>query len=136
MSLRDDLIRDEGIRYSAYEDSEGYTTIGVGRMIDDRLGGGLSHEEVMYLLDNDIARVEAELDLAFPWWNQLGEGQRRGLANMAFQLGLSRLRGFKKMLAALGSGHYEHAAKEALNSKWARQTPKRAKRVAELLRGK
>jgi len=61
---------------------------------------------------------------------------RRALLNMAYQLGVSGLLNFSKMLTALQAGDREEAAREALDSLWAKQTPNRARRVALLLRGK
>lgn len=135
IALKDDLIRDEGVVLHAYEDSLGYLTIGIGRLIDKRRGGGISLEEARYLLGNDIARITAELDRHIPWWNGLPEPKQRALANMAFQLGISGLLGFRKMLAALKAGEWEKASREALDSSWSLQTPERAERIAAVLRG-
>ena len=41
----------EGVVPHAYKDSRGYLTIGVGRLIDEELGGGLSDDEIDYLVD-------------------------------------------------------------------------------------
>jgi lysozyme len=45
MNVIEQLTREEGKRRSAYQDHLGYWTIGVGRLIDARKGGGLSDEE-------------------------------------------------------------------------------------------
>lgn len=132
--LKADLIRDESFVSHAYQDSEGYWTIGIGRLVDKRRGGGVTRYEAEYLLGNDIAAVLAELDRAIPWWGELPQPVRRGLANMAFNLGWPRLSGFKKMLAALESGDFATAAIEAMDSKWARQVGPRATRIAEMFR--
>jgi lysozyme len=52
------LRYDEGVKEYAYTDSEGYLTIGVGRLIDRTKGGKLSEDEIDYLLDNDIDKVQ------------------------------------------------------------------------------
>lgn len=134
-ALKSDLIRDEGVVLYAYEDHLGYQTIGCGRLIDRRRGGGITMDEAMHLLGNDIERVEAELDRRISWWRGLSASRQRALANMAFQLGVNGLLGFRKMLAALRAGDYEKAASEALDSAWAAQTPQRAERVVKLLKG-
>lgn len=134
IALKDDLIRDEGFRSAAYRDTLGYWTIGVGRLIDERRGGGITQEEARYLLGNDIARITSELDRRLPWWNGLPEPKQRALCNMAFQMGVNGLLGFRKMLAALKAGEWEKAATEALDSSWAWQTPERAERIATVLR--
>jgi lysozyme len=53
---------------------------------------------------------------------------------MAFNLGLGRLRKFRKCLAALEAGDYDEAAAEALNSAWAAQVGARAQRIAAMIR--
>ena len=66
-------------------------------------------------------------------WQTVGD--RRARANMGYQLGIAELMGFKRMLAAMERGDYEAAAREMLDSKWARQdSPGRARRLAERMR--
>lgn len=129
--LAADLRRDEGMRSRAYKDSEGYWTIGVGRLIDPRLGGGLSDDEIELLLANDIARVVEELDQALPWWQKLNDARQEVLANMAFNLGVGGLLKFKRTLSMLEHGEFAEASREMLRSKWARQVGKRAVRLAD-----
>jgi len=129
------LRRDEGTRATAYKDSMDFLTIGVGRLIDSRKpGAGLRPDEIDYLLRNDIAdRVQA-LKKALPWFDRLDEARRGVLINMAFQLGTAGLLGFKSTLALIVAGKYAEAAEQMLNSKWATQTPARAKRLAEQMK--
>ena len=132
--LSADLFRDEGVRTHAYQCSMGKTTIGVGRNIDSSGGLGLSKSEIKMLLQNDIGRVIGELNYSFPWWRNMPEPCQRALSNMCFQLGLGTLKKFKLFLMALENGEYSHAADEALDSRWAKQTPERAERIANLFR--
>lgn len=132
--LIEELRSDEGEVLHAYEDHLGFITIGVGRMIDKRKGGGISREESAYLLSNDIARIEAELDRRIPWWRNLSDNRQRVLVNMAFQLGVAGLMGFRNTLALIEAGEYVNASRGMLNSLWARQTPERAKRLSERMR--
>jgi len=133
-ALAVDLLRDEGCVLRAYKDSEGFLTIGVGRLIDARAGGGITLEEARYLLSNDITRTIIDLDNKLPWWRDLPEPKARALANMAFNLGLPRLSRFEKMLEAVANGRWDDAAREALDSKWASQVGARAERIAEIFR--
>jgi lysozyme len=129
-TLRKQLNRDEGRRNKPYRCTAGKLTLGVGRNIEDV---GLSEDEIDYLLSNDIERVEKDLQ-TFAWWPKLDPVRQVALANMRFQLGPNRFREFKKMILAVAKGDFERAAKEALDSKWAKQTPKRAARVAYQIR--
>lgn len=129
--LTADLERDEDKRSKVYKDSLGIETIGVGRNLRDK---GLSEDEIQYLLANDIRGSEKDLDARLPWWRGLSEARQRALANMCFNLGITRLLGFAKALAALKAGDYEEAARQFLDSRWASQVGQRAQRIAELIR--
>lgn len=150
--FRADLIRDEGKVNTVYRCPAGKNTIAVGRNIDDL---GLSAEELavcnatlpeilagtrisdaacMYMLDNDIKRCRVELSLHCPWWVDMPEPCQRGLMNMLFNLGWTRLSGFKNMLGALQAGLWNAAADHAADSAWHGQVGKRAERVEGLFR--
>lgn len=136
--MRTELVRqlkgDEGVIPHAYQDHLGYWTIGVGRLIDGRKGGGLRSEEISFLLNNDIDdRIEA-LTRRLPWFQNLDDARKGVLLNMSFQMGVEGLLGFENTLALIRDGKYENAAHAMLQSKWARQTPERAQRMAEQMR--
>lgn len=128
--LIEQLRRDEGEVLTAYTDTLGYITIGIGRLIDRRKGGGISKDEAAYLLNNDIARVDAGLRSRLSWYGQLDEVRQAGLMNMAFQLGVDGLLGFTRSLACIRDGRFAEAETHLLASKWAEQTPARSRRVA------
>ena len=133
-ALIEQLKRHEGLVLHAYTDHLGFWTIGYGRLIDERRGGGLSEEEAELLLRNDVQRVTDEVERRLPWVRGLSEPRRQALCNMAFQMGVAGLLGFRKMLAAMRSGRFDRAAREALDSRWAKQTPTRAEEVAGMIR--
>ena len=70
------LKRQEGEVLHAYEDSMGYWTIGVGRLIDERRGGGISPEESQYLLSNDVTRTQASVAARFAWYAALDDAHQ------------------------------------------------------------
>jgi len=129
--LREDLIAEEGIQLKPYLCPAGKTTIGVGRNLDDV---GITQDEAMEMLDNDIDRVKAQLAKALPWLETKPPDVQRAIANMTFQMGLGALLKFKKMLVAIQARDYNAARREALDSAWAKQTPQRAKRVTDLFK--
>jgi lysozyme len=131
MNITEQLKRDEGFKLTAYQDHLGYWTIGVGRLIDIRKGGGITAEEAEFLLANDIQRRTKDLSISLPWFDELDEVRKGVLVNMAFQLGTNGLLNFKKTLESVRRGHYVAAANEMLQSKWADQTPMRAERLAK-----
>lgn len=131
MNIAEQLRRDEGVERSAYKDSLGYLTIGVGRLIDQRKGGGLSDDEIEYLLQNDIKEKEAELKSRVSFYSSLDDARKGVLLNMAFNLGTDGLLKFRNTLKLVETGQYEKASIEMLNSVWAKQVGDRAKRLAK-----
>ncbi len=130
-AVRDDIIRDEGMLLKPYHCSAGKLTIGVGRNLEDN---GISTQEALLLLENDISRAANELDRAMFGWRDFSEDRQRALLNMCFNMGWPRMSEFKKMIVAIWNGDWDTAAAEALDSKWATQVGQRAFRIAALLR--
>lgn len=126
------LIVDENNKLHPYPDTDGNLTIGVGRNLTTR---GITPTESLYLLSNDIDVAIHDLNTAVPWWTDISEQRQNVLVNMCFNMGIARLMGFKKMLAAAKAGLYATAAAEMLNSDWARQVGDRAIRLANVMRG-
>ncbi len=128
-SLQDRILRHEGIRLKVYNDSLGFATIGVGRL----LSNGISQDEAMLMLDNDIDRCQIQVAKNLPWVLGLDDIRQGVLVEMAFQLGINRLLMFKKALAAMRDHDWGTAAKEMLDSTWHKQSPSRAEELAELM---
>lgn len=124
------LIQHEDLENFPYRCSTGKLTIGVGRNLEDT---GISDEESLYLLRNDIKRCKSEL-VKYSWYVRQPEQVKIALINMCFNLGIQRLLKFKKTIKALEEKNYPLAAKHALNSKWAKQVGQRAIDVTELIR--
>ncbi len=129
-SLLRDLRRDEGKRLRAYQDTLGVWTIGYGHIKGVKPDDVITDMEAEAFLKQDAAAAVLGLEKKLPWSSLLSEPRWRALANMCFNLGLTKLLKFEKMLAALKAGDWDTAAKEALNSNWAAQVGDRAKRIA------
>lgn len=125
--LVDDLIRHEGLRLTVYDDAtgkpigqgdtlQGHPTIGIGRNL---AGKGITEKEAKELLYNDIEYFYKKLRKIHTF-NTLDELRQRVILNMAFNMGVERLKRFKRMWAALGRSDYNEAAFEMLDSKWHR----------------
>jgi lysozyme len=129
------LIADEDEVLHAYQDHLGFWTIGVGILIDERKGGGITREESRYLLRNRIRRKADECEQRFEWWHAIDDVRRGVIVCMAFQLGTNGVANFKRMCAALRIRDYITASIEMLDSDWYRkQTPARAQRMAQIMR--
>ena len=139
------LILHEGMRLEAYKCFNGYLTIGVGRNLitnplskeeQEHIGDwskGISREDAIYLLRNDIKRLIRECREKISCWRGLDAERKYALLDTAFNLGITGLLKFKKMLHALSIGDYRGAAKECLNSKYAKDVGIRAVRIAHTL---
>lgn len=120
----------EDRRRFPYEDTVGKVTIGCGRNLDDV---GLSDDEIDLMLRNDINRALADAS-RLPYWARLDDVRQIVVADMLFNLGAARFSGFVRTNAALAAGDYEMAADEMIDSKWYRQTGRRARRLVEAMR--
>lgn len=65
---------------------------------------------------------------------QCNDARRDILYSMAYQMGVAGLAGFTNTLSMISRGDFADAAGGMLNSLWARQTPDRARRHAEVMR--
>jgi lysozyme len=108
-------------------------TVGVGRNIDPNGGIGLSDDEIDYLLKNDIERCRQELG-TLSWFVNLDPVRQDALINLCFNLGFTRLLGFKNAMSAMAVGDYDTAADEFLDSRWAIQVGMRAIEVTDMIR--
>ena len=125
------LVRHEGIRLRPYTDTVGKLTIGIGRNLDDK---GITEDEALYLLRNDVEEARRGLDKAIPWWLWLDEVRQAVLLDMAFNMGVRGLLGFIVTLPLIQEGRYAEAADAMLKSKWARQVKGRAAELAVMMR--
>lgn len=129
-TLRERITRHEGLLLMPYKDHLGYLTIGVGRCLDKR---GISEAEADYLLDNDLAECTKQIKKHLPWAASLSQSRQEVLIEMCFQLGIQGLLGFKNTLKSLQNGNIADTVSGMLGSKWAQQTPARAKELAQLM---
>lgn len=130
--LSDQLRIHEGVRTHFYRCTSGLATIGVGRCIEEG-SLGLSDDEIDYLLENDIQRCKQEL-VGLSWFSDLDPVRQDAIVNLCFNLGLTRLMGFKNAMGAMAVGDYQKAADEFLDSRWANQVGQRALDVTHMIR--
>lgn len=126
------LKADEGFKLYAYQDTLGYATIGYGRMIDRRKGGGITLGEAEYLLANDVAKVVTELT-PYAWFSGQDSVRQAALANMGFNLGTAGLLHFPKFLTHMEAKEYPQAIACVINTPWHTQVGVRAERIIKLI---
>jgi lysozyme len=99
-------------------------------------GYGLTYitkDESEMIVRNRIGMIKTELAKHKPVFKLLSPTRQNALIEMAYQLGVNGCLNFMRMWSALEQGNYQQAYLEALDSRWAKQTPRRAKTVAEKL---
>lgn len=119
---------DEGFKPCAYKDSLGYPTIGFGHLLKpDEKYKCITPQFGMQLLRQDYLKAKRSVERRYPW----AEGEvKLVLTNMTYQLGETGLAKFKNTLSLLKQEQYEEAAMEMLDSRWYKQTQRRATRLA------
>ena len=132
--IQSELIKDEGLSLIPYIDSNGHLTVGVGHKLSSDCGP-ITLEYAGKLLAEDIEVARKAAMRIVPSFGELCEERQFVLINMAFQLGPTGLKGFRKMLLAIENKAYSVAASEMLDSKWHRtDSPKRAERLAKIMK--
>lgn len=127
--LISDIKEDEGYKGFSYLDSLNIPTIGYGTRLP------LDKEEAELILKHRLDRKVEMLLHSKPIVLRLPQSKQEVLFNMSYQLGVSGLLNFKKMWNALEDFNYETAADEMLDSVWFSQTPNRAKKLSDIMRG-
>lgn len=125
---------DEGRVPYAYQDSEGYWTIGVGFLIDKRLGGGLRDDEINYILNNRVEEALATAQRLVKNFGSLTDNRKVVILSLAYNLGYTKLAKFVNTLKAVNEGRWEDAANGLYNSLWYVQVKDRGKRLVEMMR--
>ena len=125
------ILKHEGLRLFPYKDTVGKLTIGVGRNLDDR---GISRDEAMIMLTNDIEIARLGLIHAYPWFNSLDEVRQSVLVDMTFNMGIGGVSKFVLTIDYIKKGEYDKAAQEMLFSKWGKQVGGRAVELSEMMR--
>lgn len=137
------LQYEEGFREKPYMCSEGYPTVGTGIRIGPK-GADLKYYEFTVPREVDAVWLQSILNRTMKSMlsneriakamNALDEARTAVLVSMAYQMGVAGLAQFKNTLYLVETKQFEEAAKAMLDSKWARQTPNRARRHAEQMR--
>lgn len=128
MNVRELITAHEGEVLHAYADSLGFLTLGVGRLIDKRMGGHITHDEAMFLLDNDIAKCREAAE-SFPWYGPLDEVRQAAILDLLFNLGLTKFRKFTKFISAMAGQNWLAAGEELADSTWWQQVGRRGPRI-------
>ena len=120
----------EGFRDRVYKDTLGIDTIGYGFAIKDLvLDEDISEMILRRKLDSLIDRANKR----FKFLKDLPIKAQDVIYEMCYQMGISGVSKFKKTLLYLENHEFKMASKEMLDSRWARQTPNRAKKLSDII---
>lgn len=129
--VKKELIADEGYKLKMYECPAGKLTIGIGYNIQDN---GISDAIADALFKEKYAECYHALLRIFPDFESYTWNRRKALINMIYQLGETGFRKFSNTIRYIKAGAFKLASSEMLDSMWAKQTPNRAKKLAEMIK--
>ena len=139
--LRKELERDEGIVYEIYNDHLGYATFGIGHLVTGSdpeyglaVGTAVSEARCKSVFEEDVQIVLGDCEKLYSDFHQLPEEAQLIIANMMFNMGLTRLSKFRGMKNGVDARDWERAADEMVDSRWYNQVTKRADRLVVRMR--
>ena len=146
------IERHEGRRNEVYKDSLGIPTIGIGYNLRNATakedlakvganlkevlrGKQLSDDQVNELFRMSLDRALKDAKSYYPEFDKLPDAAKGVLVDMSFNLGLTKLKGFKDLKTALGKGNYNAAADAMIDSAWYKQVKTRGVKLVNIMRG-
>lgn len=132
MQIHEQLKRHEGFSSKPYRCTGGALTMGYGWNLEE----GIEEHIAEFILVKQVSRIQWTLLQEFEWFpsKDLTHAQRDVITNMCYNLGIEGFKKFKKTIKAIEERDFEEAAKEMLDSKWAKQVGDRAIELAEQMR--
>ena len=139
MTLIEKIKENEGFKERIYEDSLGMPTVGYGFLLtaltadELALNGGkaepMSKDVADKILKLKLEKLTAAVFATFNWLKEKPKNIQEVVIEMAYQLGVSKVKKFVTTMHHIRTGEYEAAYQSGMNSLWAKQTPNRAKKV-------
>lgn len=133
-------IKDKDGWHIAYKCPARKVTIGYGHNLEALPIEGLDEDsrinegQALFVLREDMKQVEEQVLREIPFSRDLDSVRLAVLINMAFNMGIKGLCGFKNTLKFIANRDYVSASSNMLKSKWATQVGGRAKELAEQMR--
>ena len=131
MSLLDNIKESEGFRNRVYKCTAGFDTIGYGFAIKDLT---MDEDIATMILERKVAELKLRVHNKFPFITDLPESVQDVVIEMCYQMGVSGFSKFSKTIQYLKDHEFECAGIEMLDSRWAKQTPNRAKKLSDIVK--
>lgn len=134
---------EEGFKELPYLDTEGFPTVAGGIRIGPK-NASLSNYTFSVsrkvgdvwkqdIIDKKINDMNSRPSI-YAALKQCNPARADILYSMAYQMGVDGLAAFKNTLVMISNGNFSGASNGMLSSLWAKQTPRRAQRHAEVMR--
>jgi len=136
--LLESVRKHEGYKNTVYLDTRNKRTVGVGHLcVEDFWEDGKEYDE-KFLMDTLQKDLQGSIDGAEDLCKglKISDDAKIIIIEMIFQLGKTGVKKFRNMWKALQQDppQYDVAATEMLDSRWAKQTPNRAKEMSDHMR--
>ena len=136
-SVKNSIKKHEGFRNKVYKDTLGKRTIGYGHLCvedwweDDK---EYTQAELERIFDKDFDKAKEGASKLYEGC-EISDTAKGVIIEMVFQLGTTGVSKFKNMWKALKETppNYSVAKIEMLDSRWAKQTPNRAKELSDTI---
>ena len=143
MSLIESIKANEGFRANIYQCTAGVDTIGYGFNVkyleEDELALNngvvepMSREVADKILELKLEKLKEEVYREFPWIKNRQKIVQDALIEMAYQLGITKMKGFSQTLRYIEVNDLGSAVRNLRNSRWAQQTPRRVENIIRSL---
>ena len=134
--LMERIKKHEGFVPKIYKDSLGFATIGYGHLVlpeeQWEESKEYSKEQLEHVFKTDFNNAVGQATGLMDGMN-LDDKAREVIIEMVFQLGVGGVGKFKKMWEALRKD-YGEASFQMMDSRWAKQTPRRAEDLSKIMR--
>ena len=126
-SLIERIGVNEGFRRKPYQCSEGVWTIGHSIT-------WITEEESLHILAGRISKLHLDILDTLGWYKDMPPEIQGVIIEMCYQMGFSGFKKFKRAIANMQDKNWKGASDEMLDSRWAKQTPNRARRLSDIVR--
>lgn len=132
MKLIDSIKKHEGYVSTVYKDSVGIDTIGYGFTIKALV---LDQDICDMILQRKLDKLQKDVSTKFEWYNYMPQQIKDVIIEMCYQMGVTGFSMFRKTITYLQDKQWEKASIEMLDSRWNKQTPGRANKLSDIVKG-